>query len=158
MSIWDNIQNIVILFESDKAEGNTDIQDIILQLRAEGKHVAAWGYAPKYTIDSAQGTIFRILGKDDTNICGKVRKEHLCVWESLPCDLLVDLTLQDIRPLQHLATTSTAKLKAGKERKGNTYQFMIQVGSQESGVKSQDSLRTTLCEQIVHYLKTIQTQ
>ncbi len=146
MSIWDSIQNIVLLFESDKAEGNTDIQDIILQLRAEVKNVAAWGYVPKYTIYSAQGTIFRILGKDDTTLCGKVSKQHLQAWDSVPCDLLLDLTLQDVRPLQHLATTSTAKLKAGKEREGNMYQFMIQ---------HTDS-RTMLCEQIVHYLKTIQ--
>ncbi len=148
MNIWDNIQHIVILFESDRAEGNTDLQDIILQLRAEGKQVAAWGYAHKHTIYSAQGTIFRILGKDDTTLCGKVRKPHLQVWETIPCDLLLDLTLQDVRPLQQLVTTSQANLKAGKERKNNTYQFMIQ----------NTNSRTTLFEQIVHYLKTIQIQ
>ncbi len=153
MSIWDNIHTIVILFESDRAEANTDLQDIILQLRAEGKHVAAWGYAPKHTIYTAPATIFRILGIDDLTLCGKVRKQPLQAWESLSCDLLLDLTQRDLRPLQHLAATSQAKLKAGKLKAGKqdntpTYQFMIQ----------NTHSRTTLCEQILHYLKTIQVQ
>ncbi len=156
MTIWDTIQDIVILFESDRAEGNTDIQEIILQLRAEGKHVAAWGYVSKQTIYTAAGSIFRILGKDDITCTRKVKQAPLQVWQSLPCDLLLDLTLNDCRPLQHLVAHSQAGLKTGKQRKGHTYQFMIQIGSQESGTKNQDSLRTTLCEQIVHYLKTIQ--
>ncbi len=149
MSIWDNIKDIVILFESDNAEGNTDIQDIILQLRAAGKKVSAWGYTPKYKIYTPPSTIFRILGKEDTTLCNnKVRKKHLQVWQSLPCDLLMDLTLQDVLPLQHLADTSPANLKASIERKSSTHQFMIQL---------QDPSRTALYQQIVHYLKAIQS-
>ncbi len=147
MSIWENIKDIVILFESDNAEGNTDIQDIILQLRAEGKNVSAWGYTPKYKIYTAPSTIFRILGKEDTTLCGNIKKASLQVWENLPCDLLLDLTLQDIRPLQHLTITSKATLKTGKQRDGNTYQFMI----------NNTTTRTELYKQIVHYLKTIQS-
>ncbi len=149
MKIWDNIENIVILFESDKAEGNNDIQDIILQLRAMGKQVSAWGYAPKHTIYTAAGTIFRILGKQDTTCSGNVKKAPLHVWENIPCDLLLDLTLGNRKPLQHLAATSTATIKASKQRESDTYHFMIQLP--DKGLN-----RTTLYEQIVHYLKTIQ--
>ncbi len=150
-TIWDNIQHIAILFESDKAEGNTDIQEIILQLRKMGKTVTAWGYAPKHTIYTAAGTVFRILGKEDTTLSGQVRKPILEVWESIDCDLLLDLTLHDVRPLQQLAATSKAALKAGKERDSKVYQFMIHLEKKDEG-------RITLCKQIVHYLKTIQTQ
>ncbi len=149
MTIWNNIKTIVILFESDRQEGNTDIQYIIRQLRSMGKDVYAWGYVPKYEILSAANTTFRILGTEDITICGKIQKALLREWKTISADLLLDLTLREHKPLLHLATTAQTTYKAGKTRnEPYAHDFMIQL--------SPDQTRQDLYEQIVHYLQLLE--
>ncbi len=150
MDIWSNIHTIIILFESDKIEGNIDIQDIILQLRAQGKQVSAWGYVSKNHIYTAAGSIFRILGKEDITFAGKVKPSAMQVWESMQADLLLDLTMHEVPPLQQLAACAKVRFKAGRmQPKMPPYEFLIQLPAEEKA-------RQTLCEQIMHYLQTIQ--
>ncbi len=156
---WQHVQRVALLFESDRAEGNTDIQEIILQLHRAGKEVTAWGYAPKYTIYTATGSRFRILGKEDTNCFGKPNKDILHLWQTQYFDVLLDLTTAPCVPLQYLALTAAATFKAGRKTPFVPYlhDFMVDMPSVKPTKEQTDTPRTALYKQILHYLQTIQT-
>ncbi len=149
MNIWDNIKTVTLLFESDKQEGNTDIQQLILQMRSIGKEVNAWGYVSKRKIASPANKIFRIVGKEDTTIFGKLTTQTLKIWETMEVDLLLDLTTHDFRPLLQLAATAHATYKAGKKRaRPYLHDFMIEITKKQT--------RVELYEQIVYYLQLLE--
>ncbi len=156
---WERVQRVAILFESDRAEGNVDIQDIILQLRRMGKEVTAWGYAHKETIYTAAGTCFRILGKEDVNCWGKPSKAVLDVWQAQTFDVLIDLTTEPCVPMQYLALYAPVTFKAGRKVDIVPYlhDFMVDMPSAKPTQEQTDTPRMALYKQILYYLQTIQT-
>ncbi len=156
---WRQVQRVAILFASDRAEGNVDIQDIILALRRMGKEVTAWGYAHKETIYTAAGTCFRILGKEDVNCWGKPSKTVLDVWQAQPFDVLIDLTTESCVPVQYLTLYASATFKAGRKVEIVPYlhDFMVDMPSVKASKEQTDTPRTALYKQILYYLQTIQT-
>ncbi len=156
---WERAQHVALLFESDTAEGNVDIQDIILQLRRMGKEVTAWGYAPKKTIYTAAGTCFRILGKEDVNCWGKPRKAVLDVWQAQRFDVLLDLTTRACVPVEYLALYAPAMFKAGRKVEIVPYvhDFMVDMPRIKRSKEQTATPRTMLYEQVLYYLQTIQT-
>ncbi len=156
---WEQVKHVALLFESDQAEGNVDIQDIILQLRRAGKQVTAWGYAHKETIYTAAGTCFRILGKGSVTCLGKPKKNTLDLWQAQHFDVLIDLTTRPCIPLQYLALYAPASFKASQKTDFVPYlhDFMIDMPCAKSSKEQANTPRTALYKQILHYLQTIQT-
>ncbi len=156
---WEQVKHVALLFESDQAEGNVDMQDIILRLRRTGKQVTAWGYVHKETIYTAAGMCFRILGKEDVNCLGTPKKAILDLWQAQHFDVLVDLTTRPCVPLQYLALYAPSDFKVGRRTDFVPYlhDFMIDMSCSKPNKEQADTPRTALYKQILYYLQTIQT-
>lgn len=149
---YEHCKRVLLLFESDTAEENTSIQQIIKQLQAEGKEVTAWGYADKKNIVTPPTAQFRLLGKKDTYLFRRPRKETIRILQSRSYDLLIDLTLHNTLPTAWLSLLANATFKTGKAsgEAPYRYDFMIQTDDTATPL--------FLFEQIVFYLQNIRTK
>lgn len=145
------VNSILVLFESDKAEANLEIQKILRQLFHEGKSVDAIGYLPKRESITAKSEHYRIFDKNDFSLLWKPNKAIREQLQKRHYDLLIDLTLRPILPLQYIALMADAGFKTGRQTEAPyLYDFMIQLQGTEDA--------RYLYEQIRYYLEQIKTQ
>lgn len=157
---YDNAKTILLLFESDYSEKNPRIRRIIRSMANDGKKVMAWGFVDKKEITTAILPDFRILHHKDTDFLGKPTATFMHELEELHFDLLLDLTLNEVIPLQYISLYSNVFCKAGiKKNNLRMYDFIVDI----SGVNDNDADNpieldaTYIYEQIIFYLKKIQT-
>ncbi len=157
---YDNAKTILLLFESDYSEKNPRIRRIIRSMANDGKKVMAWGFVDKKEITTAILPDFRILHHKDTDFLGKPTATFMHELEELHFDLLLDLTLNEVVPLQYISLYSNVFCKAGiKKNNLRMYDFIVDI----SGVNDNDADNpieldaTYIYEQIIFYLKKIQT-
>ncbi len=158
---YTNAKTILLLFESDFNEKNIEIRKIIKTMNEEGKKVMAWGFLDKKQVSTPILPDFRILNNQNLDLFRKPKVEFLQELEELKFDLLLDLTVKEIIPLQYLALQSNATLKAGlKKNKAPIYDFMIEIGkSQHEDIATEPELNASyIYNQIIFYLKSIQTK
>lgn len=157
---YDNAKTILLVFESDYSEKNPRIRRIIRTLASEGKKVMAWGFVDKKEITTAILPDFRILHHKDTDFFGKPLASFMHELEDLHFDLLLDLTMNEVIPLQYISLYSNVYCKTGiKKNELKMYDFIVDI----SGVNDNDAENpieldaTYIYEQIIFYLKKIQT-
>jgi hypothetical protein len=160
---YDKAKTILILFESDYAEKNQAIHTIIDQMRKDGKKVTAWGFVNKKEIETAIFPDFRILHHKQTDFFHKPLDSYINELKFVEYDLLIDLSVNPIIPLEYLVLYANASFKTGTRRtKIPVYDFVLDVDkvpvpaeSSETGQSQVDE--TYLYNQIFFYLKNIQT-
>ncbi|NDP19666.1 MAG: hypothetical protein GZ091_01100 [Paludibacter sp.] len=159
-------KTILLLFESDFSEKNPQIRKIIHKLQQDGKKVCAWGFIDKKEVLTSILPEFRILHHKETDSFKKPLPSYINELDILEFDLLVDLTLKPIIPLQYIAMYAKALCKTGiKKTDLPIYDFMLDVDNLSSPIDTSDSFETTnneidetyLFNQIIFYLKSIQT-
>lgn len=156
---YQSARSVLILFESDEAEDNTDVRRIIQRFVADGKKVMAWGYVHKKEINTAILPDFRILNQKDADFTHFPEQMYLRELENLSFDLVIDLTVNEIKLLQYIALYADAACKVGTHNYPGLYDLLIDV----SHIKEENSLAnlittpTQIFDHLIFYLKSIQT-
>jgi len=157
---YEKASTVLTLFESDYSEKNPVIRKIIQSLQQDGKKVSAWGFIDKKEVTSAILPDFRILHHQQTDFFHKPEPSFFRELENLQFDLLIDLSLQTLIPLQYLSLYANAYCKTGlRKSELPIYDFMLDIESLKS---IDDSIENPIDEnylydQIIFYLKRIQT-
>lgn len=174
---FQNISTILLLFESDYTEKNPFIKDVITTLNENGKKVTAWGYVQKDKSTKPNLPQFKILGKKCVDWLKRPKENYLQELFENNYDLLIDLTIDPIIPLQYIGLYSNALLKTGLNRPSNHfYDFKIILPAlsttEEKGEKNKEQQpqeteqpdffsnninEQNLFKEIFFYLKKIQT-
>lgn len=146
---YDAIRSIMILYESDWLERNEGIANMIRQLKDDGKRVVAWGYCDKKETTAPNLPESRILGNQHVTIWGKPRQEVLQDLSRRQFDVLIDLTLQPLLPMQYIAMYAPATLRIGSRAEEGVYDMIVPMPA--------DTTSKDLFKQIIHYLQLIRT-
>ena len=160
---YNKAKTILILFESDYAEKNQAIHTIIDQIRKDGKKVTAWGFLNKKEIETAIFPDFRILHHKQTDFFHKPLDSYINELKFVEYDLLIDLSVNSIIPLEYLALYANASFKTGiRKTIIAVYDFVLDVDKVPASDESSESVQTQVDEtylynQIIFYLKKIQT-
>ncbi|MCE5332243.1 MAG: hypothetical protein LLF95_08890 [Bacteroidales bacterium] len=157
---YDNARTIMLLFESDYIEKNSEIRRIIQNLNADGKKVMTWGYINKKEVATAILPDFRILHQKDTDLLQKPHESFMRELGEARFDLLIDLSVNEVIPLQYLTLYANAACKVGiKKNDFQIYDFLIDMESISS--QTEESFieidAAFIYNQIIFYLKSIQT-
>lgn len=157
---YESARSIILLFESDYNEKNPEIKQLIQTFNSSGKRVMAWGYVRKKEITTAILPDFRILHQKDTDFTGMPNALFLSELEELNFDLLIDLTVNEVKPLQYLALYANAACKVGTHNYPGMYDMVIDL-QQLKDENQQNEVDTTAFQIFKHlffYLKSIQTK
>ncbi len=147
---WENVQTVLLLFESDITEKNLQVKQLAKELQQQGKDVTAWGYVDNKNALSAILRDYRVLSRRDTNIFHKPKELHLKDLRRMHFDLVIDLSLNDILPLRYLMLYADAGFKAGRQtQEPYLADFMVMNGDNDDPAY--------LFDQILYYLKNIKS-
>lgn len=146
---YNEVRNVLILFESDMMERNMEIKAVRDQLLEQDKDVVLLGYVDKKDVTSPILPQSRILGQQDFNLLGKPRPELIAALQKRHYDLLIDLTQTDLCPMRYIAMYCVADFKCGLYREASCADLMIQTPPQNTPMY--------LYEQIIYYLKRIKS-
>ena len=157
---YDKAKTVLLLFESDYSEKNPVIRKMIASLQQDGKKVVAWGFIDKKEITTSILPDFRILHHQQTDFFHKPLVSYLNELDNLTFDLLIDLSLRPILPLEYLVMYANAFCKAGLQKNDlPIFDFILDVDTtildEETSENQVDE--TYLFNQIIFYLKSIQT-
>ena len=161
---YDKAKNILLLFESDMQEKNVNIRKIIAQLQADGKKVSAWGFINKKEVESAILPDFRILHHKQTDFFKKPIQSFINELDGQEFDLMIDLSLQPIVPLEYIAMYAKATMKTGVHKTDlPIFDFVLDTegikATFQDAASTENSIdETYLFDQIIFYLKSIQTK
>jgi hypothetical protein len=160
---YDKAKSILLLFESDYNEKNLTIRRIINRLHQDGIKVSAWGYIDKKEVTTSILPDFRILHHKQTDFFQKPLISFVNELEGQEYDLMIDLTLTPLIPLQYVAVFAKASCKIGIHKlELPIYDFVLDVESLTVPIENTDFLESPvdvdyLFEKINYYLKSIQT-
>lgn len=158
---YDKAKTILLLFESDFSEKNLPIRKIIAGLQQDGKKVTAWGFIDKKEISTSILPDYRVLHHQQTDFFHQPIASYINEIQQNEFDLLIDLTLKPIIPLQYLTLYAHATCKVGVRKMDlSLYDFMLDFDNLTSPTDSLENQidETYLFEQIIFYLKSIQTK
>ncbi|MDD3080014.1 MAG: hypothetical protein PHH37_13065 [Paludibacter sp.] len=153
-------KSVLLLFESDYTEKNPEIRHIISLLQADGKKVMAWGFVDKKEVTTAILPDFRILHHKDTNFFRKPNAGFMHELEELEFDLMIDLSVKEVIPLQYLGLYAKSSFKAGLQKSQTGYMdFLLDLNAIVN--QSEEQLfeidASFIYNQIIFYLKSIQS-
>ncbi len=160
---YEKARSVLILFESDYMEKNPNIRKMISQLQQDGKKVSAWGYINKKEVITSILPDFRILHHKQTDRFQRPLISYVNELESQEFDLLIDLSVNAIIPLEYIAMYANASCKTGIRKTDlPIYDFVIDLKNQAVVSETEESGDTPIDEnyvfdQIIFYLKSIQT-
>jgi len=157
---YSKAKTVLLLFESDHDEKNPLVRSIISSLQKDGKKVVAWGFVNKKLVDTAIMPDFRILNHKQTDFFGKPLTSYKNELLNQEFDLLIDLTLKPVIPIEYFTMYAHAFCKTGiKKNDLPVYDFLLDLESLTHQHESADPMidEMYLFNQIIFYLKSIQT-
>lgn len=163
---YDKARSVLILFESEFSEKNFYIRRMISTLQQDGKKVCAWGYIDKKEVTTSILPDFRILHHKQTDFFQKPLISYVNELENHEFDIMIDLSLRPLLPLQYIALYAKAFCKIGIHKSEfGIYDFVLDVESQINPLEETENSEPTdllideiyLYDQIIFYLKSIQT-
>lgn len=156
---YESARSVIVLFESDYLEKNSEIKQLIQSFNNDGKKVMAWGFVQKKEISTAILPNFRILHQKDADFSGMPSASFMRELSELNFDLLIDLTVNEIKPLQYLAFYANAACKVGTHNYPGMYDVVIdaQQLKDENQLKEEDTSAIQIYNHLFFYLKSIQT-
>ena len=149
---WQQVQHVLVLYDSDLEEQNMFIQTIKDELRRH--HIDAYfvGYVPKKEIQSAVLSRDQILGKQSFTFFGYPRKGLLSELLGRHYDLVLNLSQSNTLPVRYMCLLADASFKAGMQFDGGAPSpCNLQIQTSHKG----DPI--FLFRQILHYLTEIQS-
>jgi hypothetical protein len=156
---YESARSVILLFESDYLEKNSEIKQLIQSFNNDGKKVMAWGYVQKKEISTAILPDFRILHQKDADFTGMPNDAFMRELEELNFDLLIDLSVNENKPLQYLALYANAACKVGTHNYPGMYDVVIDVQhiKEENQLNEVDTTAIQIYNHLFFYLKSIQT-
>ena len=90
---WAKVKTVLLFFDSDSAQQNLPIRQLVKELRAEGKRVTAWGYINQKEIVPTTLPDFFVFGKGQVDFWEKPQQfEVLNHFIDKHYDILLDIT------------------------------------------------------------------
>ncbi|MEA4937195.1 MAG: hypothetical protein VB102_11215 [Paludibacter sp.] len=154
-------KTILLIFESNYSEKNSETKRIIESLTTDGKKVVAIGYVNKKNCLSATYPEYRVLCKKDLVIFQKPNQNILEYLLNCEYDLLIDITKNSFLPLEYVVLYANAKCKAGMQKSNlGLYDFAVDIQRHliENEISIDDLKFSFLFDQILFYLKNIQSK
>ena len=143
-----DISRVILLF-SVNTISNKDLEEI-KKMIGEGKQISAWAFKPRKT-KVKYGVNTYTIDKSDINFMRKPIDKIEKMFLRNDCELLIDLTTQEILPLKYLLGISKAQCRCGMKKEGfKLYDLEI-----EAPAKTKE---TELLKQMLHYLNAIQAK
>lgn len=137
--------------EGSDVEQNVFLNKVIEEFRKRGVHTYAWGYvAEKKETDSAKRKEFRLFGRNSLNAFGIPDKALMEEFKAVgTVDLVMNLDLENLLPLDYLYTMSKGRFKVSGEKP--------YVGMSDLVIKlDKDECKPQILhDQALHYLNTI---
>ncbi len=148
---FEQVKNILILFQSDENEENKLIRNMVASLKEMGKKTVAWGYVDKKEIKTPIMPDFRLFANKDISFFGVPSLELKNEFLVGKYDITILLTTSDIVPLDYFFALSKSPFKASKTKtvKGIS-DFMIELDPKQD--------EQFLFDQILFYLQSIQAK
>ena len=147
---WQKVRTVLLIYDSDLMEKNSDIREIMRRLMMDNKQVSLLGYVERKDVQSPILPQSRMLGWRDRNWFSQLRKDVITSISENEYDLVIDLTQTPCLPLHYAVLFARAQFKAGMHIVDGLHDFDIEMPVQES--------HTPLFDQIVHYLQTIESK
>jgi len=161
---YNKAKSVLLLFESDLLENNQNIREIIAQLQQDGKKVSAWGFVNKKEVSTSALLGFRILNRKHTDFFQKPVIPLINELETQEFDLLIDLSVKPVVALEYIAMYANALCKTGLRKTDlPLFDFVLDLEEIKTAAQNTESNEkpvdaTYLFEQIIFYLKSIQTK
>lgn len=163
-------KSILLLFESDSREENRYIHKLIEELVSDGKKVNAIGFLDIKQIKTTNLPNFNILDRQNINFVKQPKEIFLQHLMRTEYDILIDLTTNEVLPLQYICLYAKAFVKVGtNSAMENVLDLVITVNHQreiennnnqvkKSEDKTFDEKQQYLCEKILFYLNKIKSK
>ncbi len=150
---YNKADSILLLFDFNSTKYDLYVE-IINTLEESGKKVYAWAYSSgEKNLNRFLYPKLTIFDKKSLSITGKPLFVEDKKHSDQIFDLIIDLSLTPILPLMYIVLYTNAYCKAGtKKSKYVIFDFMIDIGDKTSEINEK-----TAFEQIIFYLKSIQT-
>jgi hypothetical protein len=140
------VRKILVLSTNNDSE----IRSLITGLKKDGKQVDVWAYN-KHSSYLKDKTQFKRFGKQDVTLLSLPKNYIINNIENERYDLVIDLTKEEILPLQYLLALADSPFKAGAKKPfADNYDFMIEADSIFS--------EKELLAQILFYLSRIESK
>jgi len=154
-------KTILLIFESNYSEKNSETKRIIESLTADGKKVVAIGYVNKKNCISATYPEYKVLCKKDLVLFEKPNQQILADLLNYEYDLLIDITANSLLPLEYIVLFANAKCKTGMQKNNlKLYDFALDIQQHliDNELQIDDLKFSYLYDQIIFYLKNIQSK
>lgn len=146
-------RSVGIVYFIDKEESHRKVKNFVDKLRKEVgvRDVMALGYVPDKEIPSYLMTKlnFDQICRKDLNWMLRPSGQTVVNFVTEEYDVLIDLTIEDHLPIQHLVADSKAKFKVGRFGRTNSRLFDMMIDM--AGVQS----LSQYIQQVDHYLNMI---
>lgn len=163
---WESIRTILVLFESDLQEKNTEARAFLKMLQNEGKRVVACCYVDKKVAETATLDNYVVLDRKKCNWLDKPIDTMVGNLLDEKFDVVMDMTEYDVMPLQYMLLWAKCDFRCGRSRGevGNKiYDFVIEmperpIDPKTNAVRIDYDFVGEMGSQIVKYLKLIKNE
>ena len=151
---YNNIRSVLIIYESDMNEKNPEIKSIAKLLQNDGKKVTTCGFSNKKKSDTPTLEHTYMIDASHVNFFGEPNMSFIKGLLNTKFDVVLDLTLSEILPLQYVLAYADASFKTGRKTANfDLLDFMIDVEKESSSAADVNYL----FKQIIFYLKNIES-
>ena len=145
-----DIRSAVVFFLPEQYD---EADAFIQRLRTMGKHVTGWTYFAKKVKDDFSRIKYRVLEqKEDFHWTGEPWEETVNELSEVPCDVMIDLTMEICYPFLYLFSLKESSFKVGIG-KGFTPRGLYDLAI--TRVKKKNI--SFFANQIIFYLESIQS-
>jgi len=155
---YNDIRSVLIIYESDANEKNPEIKSIAKSLQEDGKKVTTCGFVNKKHSDTLILERAYMIDTSHVNFFGEPNMNFIKGLLHTKFDVVLDLTLSEILPLQYVLVYADASFKAGRKTANlDLLDFMIDVEKENDEKTSSATDVNYLFKQIIFYLKSIES-
>ena len=147
---FSDVRSLGVIYPANEESGFRQVKKLVEALPREIK-VSTLGYSDSKELKEfhIQPEGFRFFCHADLNWYFRPVSDTVREFISTPFDVLIDLSKEEVLPINFVVADSHARLITGRYKENANYDFMIMPG--------EDQRDTYLFEQIIRYLKMIKT-
>jgi hypothetical protein len=151
----DALQSFLIFFEAKACD---EAMQTVARLKNSGKQVFACGYAGKKDVTEHLPNTCRILlPGTDYNHAGRPSAATIRELQSASYDVALDLSLKENLTIEYLLASLSVPLRIGL-KKNDRPLYDLSINIRPESLKDCAMPVAYLSEQIIHYLRTIQSK
>lgn len=162
---WQDVRSVLVLYLSDEREQNDDLSAVLSAIRAEGKRLSVCTYVDTRTAAGSSLDHSVVLDRSSVSLTGEptgIAARRMIEEDSF--DVVMDLTLATVVPLQHFMAQADARLRTGlphPDVERAPYDIVIDLKprhfAEDDPEAERYSMRAELAGEIIKYLKMIRS-